>query len=95
MKDIKDASKDILGYLAACLADGSVQVWAVPNEKERKHCNRVESREYVYFQRRIGDEKSNAGGLSLSWSQGAWSITVGTVDGSVCVFDIHRHAIRY
>ena len=31
------------------------------------------------------------GGLSLSWSQGApGRLAVGTVDGSVCVFDIHR-----
>ena len=34
MKDIEDARKDILGYLAACLADGSVQVWAVRECKE-------------------------------------------------------------
>ena len=97
MKDIEDARKDILGYLAACLADGSVQVWAVPNAK-KKDSNKKETNIKVLkaenvciFRGALVTKNPLRGGLSLSWSQGApGRLAVGTVDGSVCVFDIHR-----
>ena len=97
MKDIEDARKDILGYLAACLADGSVQVWAVPNAK-KKDSNKKETNIKVLkaenvciFRGALVTKIPLRGGLSLSWSQGApGRLAVGTVDGSVCVFDIHR-----
>ena len=97
MKNIEDARKDILGYLAACLADGSVQVWAVPNAK-KKDSNKKETNIKVLkaenvciFRGALVTKNPLRGGLSLSWSQGApGRLAVGTVDGSVCVFDIHR-----
>ena len=97
MKYIEDARKDILGYLAACLADGSVQVWAVPNAK-KKDSNKKETNIKVLkaenvciFRGALVTKNPLRGGLSLSWSQGApGRLAVGTVDGSVCVFDIHR-----
>ena len=92
MKDIKDASKDILGYLAACLADGSVQVWAVPNVKKKENIvTELKAENMCIFKGELVTKNPMRGGLSLSWSQGApGRLAVGTVDGSVCVFDIHR-----
>ena len=99
MKDIEDARKDILGYLAACLADGSVQVWAVPNVKkttnEENDVVVLKAESACIFRGELVTKNPVRGGLSLSWSQGApGRLAVGTVDGSVCVFDIHR-CIQY
>ena len=97
MKDIEDARKDILGYLAACLADGSVQVWAVPNAKKKDSKKKetnitvLKAENVCIFRGALVTKNPLRGGLSLSWSQGApGRLAVGTVDGSVCVFDIHR-----
>ena len=93
MKDIEDARKDILGYLAACLADGSVQVWAVPKDSKKKETNItvLKAENVCIFRGALVTKNPLRGGLSLSWSQGApGRLAVGTVDGSVCVFDIHR-----
>ena len=97
MKDIEDARKDILGYLAACLADGSVQVWAVPNAKKKDSKKKetnitvLKAENVCIFKGALVTKNPLRGGLSLSWSQGApGRLAVGTVDGSVCVFDIHR-----
>jgi len=97
MKDIEDARKDILGYLAACLADGSVQVWAVPKKKANEENDVVvlKAESACIFRGKLVTKNPVRGGLSLSWSQGApGRLAVGTVDGSVCVFDIHR-CIQY
>ena len=97
MKDIEDARKDILGYLAACLADGSVQVWAVPKQKaiEENDVVVLKAESACIFRGKLVTKNPVHGGLSLSWSQGApGRLAVGTVDGSVCVFDIHR-CIQY
>ena len=97
MKNIEDARKDILGYLAACLADGSVQVWAVPNAKKKDSKKKetnitvLKAESVCIFRGALVTKNPLRGGLSLSWSQGApGRLAVGTVDGSVCVFDIHR-----
>ena len=97
MKGIEDARKDILGYLAACLADGSVQVWAVPNAKKKDSKKKetnitvLKAESVCIFRGALVTKNPLRGGLSLSWSQGApGRLAVGTVDGSVCVFDIHR-----
>ncbi|CAL6441015.1 unnamed protein product [Bathycoccus prasinos] len=98
MKNIEDARKDILGYLAACLADGSVQVWAVPNAK-KKDSNKKETNIKVLkaenvciFRGALVTKNPLRGGLSLSWSQGApGRLAVGTVDGSYSKSSNEKH----
>ena len=57
--------------LAACLADGSVQVWAVPNVKKKENIvTELKAENMCIFKGELVTKNPMRGGLSLSWSQG-------------------------
>jgi hypothetical protein len=95
----------ILGYLGACLGDGSVRVWAIPKKKTNNNSNdnsnnKIEELDandenILVFKGEVSSKSDLKGPISMSWSEGIpGRLAVGTVDGSVCIFDVHR-CIQY